>query len=48
VVVVGSQALTERYMLALEHLQVDARGLGTQAAWSGLHRIYQQLAIHHA
>jgi 2-dehydro-3-deoxygalactonokinase len=48
VVVVGSQALTERYMLALQHLQVGARGLGTQAAWSGLHSIYRQLAMHNA
>jgi 2-dehydro-3-deoxygalactonokinase len=48
VVVVGAQALTERYLIALEHLQVEARGLGTQAAWSGLHSIYTQLAIHSA
>jgi 2-dehydro-3-deoxygalactonokinase len=48
VVVVGAQALNERYLIALEHLQVEARGLGTQAAWSGLHSIYTQLAIHHS
>jgi 2-dehydro-3-deoxygalactonokinase len=48
VVVVGAQALTERYLLALKHLQVEARGLGSQAAWSGLHSIYSQLAIHNS
>jgi 2-dehydro-3-deoxygalactonokinase len=46
VVLVGSQLLTERYNIALEHLQVETRSLGTQAAWSGLHSIYSQLAIH--
>ena len=43
VVVVGSQALCERYGLALKHLQVEARMLGTQASWAGLHLIYQHL-----
>ncbi len=43
VVIVGSQALCERYHLALQHLQVECRTLGTQAAWAGLHLIYQHL-----
>jgi hypothetical protein len=43
VVVVGSQGLQERYTLALEHLQVQPRTLGTQAAWAGLHSIYSQM-----
>jgi 2-dehydro-3-deoxygalactonokinase len=43
VIVVGTQALCERYTLALEHLQVPARLLGTQAAWAGLHSIYTQM-----
>jgi 2-dehydro-3-deoxygalactonokinase len=48
VVVVGAKALCDRYVIALEHLGVQARALGTQAAWSGLHSIYTQLAIHSA
>lgn len=48
VVVVGSKALTERYSLALQHLQVQVQSLGTQAAWAGLHSIYRQLALHRA
>ena len=43
VIVVGSQVLCERYTLALEHLQVPARLLGTQAAWAGFHTIYIQM-----
>ncbi len=43
VVVIGSQALCERYTLALEHLQIVVRTLGTQAAWAGLHSIYSQM-----
>ena len=45
VVVVGSQALCERYGLALKHLRVETRTLGSQAAWAGLHLIYQNLRI---
>jgi 2-dehydro-3-deoxygalactonokinase len=48
VVVVGSQALCERYTLALTHLGIETRTLGTQAAWAGLHSIYTQLAMHSA
>jgi 2-dehydro-3-deoxygalactonokinase len=42
-IVVGSQTLCERYRLALDFLQVNARTLGTQAAWAGLHQIYTRL-----
>jgi 2-dehydro-3-deoxygalactonokinase len=41
--VVGSQQLTQRYSLALEHLGARVRTLGNQAAWAGLHRVYQAL-----
>lgn len=44
IIVVGSQQLTERYQLALEHLGANARTLGNQAAWAGLYQIYQALA----
>ena len=43
VVVVGTQAMSERYRLALDHLGVRARILGTQTAWAGLHKIYQHI-----
>lgn len=42
-IVVGSQQLTERYQIALEHLGASVRVLGSQAAWAGLHQIYQAL-----
>jgi 2-dehydro-3-deoxygalactonokinase len=45
VIVVGSQALGERYTLALGHLGVEARILGAQAAWAGLHSIYMQMSF---
>ncbi len=45
VVVIGSQVLCERYTLALEHLQVPTRTLGSQAAWAGLHSIYMQMTF---
>ncbi len=43
VVVIGSQAWLERYTLALDHLGISTRKLGTQAAWAGLYRIYSQM-----
>ena len=43
VVVVGAQAISERYRLALDHLGVRARILGIQTAWAGLHEIYQHI-----
>ncbi len=42
-VVVGSQQLTQRYQLALEHLGANVRVLGSQAAWAGLYQVYQAL-----
>jgi 2-dehydro-3-deoxygalactonokinase len=43
-VLVGTQQLTERYQIALEHLGANVRSLGTQAAWAGLYQIYQALS----
>jgi 2-dehydro-3-deoxygalactonokinase len=43
IVVVGSQQLTERYQIALEHMGAQVRTLGNQAAWAGLYQIYQAL-----
>jgi 2-dehydro-3-deoxygalactonokinase len=42
-IVIGSQQLTERYSLALEHLGANVRTLGSQAAWAGLYQVYQAL-----
>ncbi len=42
-VVIGSQQLTERYQIALEHLGANVRTLGSQAAWAGLYQVYQAL-----
>ncbi len=43
IVLVGSQQLTERYQIALEHLGAQVRTLGNQAAWAGLYQVYQAL-----
>jgi 2-dehydro-3-deoxygalactonokinase len=43
IVVIGSQQLTERYQIALEHMGAQVRTLGNQAAWAGLYQIYQAL-----
>ena len=43
VIVVGSQVLQVRYKAALSHFGLHVRTLGGQAAWTGLHQIYQQL-----
>ncbi len=43
-VLVGSPELTQRYQLALEHMGARVRVLGSQAAWAGLHQVYQALA----
>jgi 2-dehydro-3-deoxygalactonokinase len=42
-VVIGSQQLTERYSIALQHLGANVRTLGSQAAWAGLYQVYQAL-----
>lgn len=44
-IVVGSQQLTERYELALQHLGANVRTLGSQAAWAGLYHVYQALSM---
>jgi 2-dehydro-3-deoxygalactonokinase len=44
VIVIGSPTLCERYNLALEHLGVQTRAIGNQAAWAGLHSIYGQIS----
>ncbi len=43
VILVGSEALTQRYQLALRVLGVAARSAGAQAAWRGLHAIASTL-----
>ena len=43
VIVVGSQVLQARYKAALTHFGLQVRTLGGQAAWTGLHQIYQHL-----
>ena len=45
VVLIGTEALTERYALALKHLGVDTRRLGAEAGWAGLHAIAQTLLV---
>jgi 2-dehydro-3-deoxygalactonokinase len=42
-VIVGSQELTMRYSLGLEHLGARVKSLGNQAAWAGLYQVYQAL-----
>jgi 2-dehydro-3-deoxygalactonokinase len=44
VIVIGSPALCERYNLALDHLGVQTRAIGNQAAWAGLQSIYGQIS----
>lgn len=45
VIVIGSPTLCERYNLALNHLGVQTRAIGNQAAWAGLHSIYSQISV---
>ena len=45
VIVIGSPTLCERYNLALDHLGVQTRAIGNQAAWAGLHSIYGQISV---
>ena len=44
VIVIGSPTLCVRYNLALDHLGVQTRTIGNQAAWAGLHSIYGQIS----
>ena len=43
VIVVGSQALTLRYTLALQHLGIPSQSLGAEATWAGLHTLASHL-----
>ena len=45
VVLVGSEALTARYTLALAHRGIHTRRLGAEATWAGLHAIAKTLQI---
>ena len=40
VVLIGSPALTQRYMLALQASGTKARTLGAEATWAGLHALH--------
>lgn len=43
VVLIGSAVLTARYTLALAHLGVQSRRLGSESTWAGLHALAQTL-----
>ena len=43
VIVVGSQALTLRYTLALQHLGIPSQCPGAEATWAGLHTLASHL-----
>ncbi len=43
VILVGSKTLTRRYELALQHLEVQAESVGSEATWHGLWAIAQIL-----
>lgn len=45
VVLIGSEALTLRYTLALAHVGINARKLGAEATWAGLHAIAKTFQI---
>lgn len=40
VVLIGTPALTQRYMLALQASGIKARTLGSEATWAGLHALH--------
>ena len=40
VVLIGSPALTQRYLLALQAAGTQARTLGAEATWAGLHALH--------
>ncbi|MDM0074395.1 2-dehydro-3-deoxygalactonokinase [Variovorax sp. J2P1-59] len=42
VVLIGTPALTQRYMLALQASGTQARSLGAEATWAGLHALHSQ------
>jgi 2-dehydro-3-deoxygalactonokinase len=35
-ILIGSEALTLRYTLALQHLNIDCQSQGAEATWAGL------------
>jgi 2-dehydro-3-deoxygalactonokinase len=43
VVLIGAPALTARYALALKAAGIEARSLGAEATWAGLHALHQVL-----
>ena len=43
VIVVGNEALTLRYTLALQHLGIPSQSRGSEATWAGLHTLASHL-----
>ena len=43
VILIGSEALTLRYTLALQHLGIACQSQGAEATWAGLHALATQL-----
>jgi len=43
VIVMGSEALTLRYTLALQHLGIPSQSRGSEATWAGLHTLASHL-----
>jgi 2-dehydro-3-deoxygalactonokinase len=39
VIVIGNEALTLRYTLALQHLRIPCQSHGTEATWAGLYAL---------
>jgi 2-dehydro-3-deoxygalactonokinase len=46
VLVMGSDALTQRYSLALQHLNIPSQSLGAEATWAGLWALASNLTDH--
>jgi 2-dehydro-3-deoxygalactonokinase len=42
-IVMGSEALTLRYTLALQHLGISSQSRGSEATWAGLHTLATHL-----
>ena len=43
VILIGSEALTLRYTLALQHLGIACQSQGAEATWAGLHALAANL-----
>jgi 2-dehydro-3-deoxygalactonokinase len=43
VIVIGSETLTQRYTLALQHLRIPCQCWGAEATWAGLHALSRSL-----